>query len=122
MKGIVYRHYGSPDVLHYSPHDRAAKNQRRPYREPTWLGPVEAVGRNATRFQPGDPVFGGVRGAFAEYVCAPENRLALKPANLTYAQAAAVPMAGVTALQGLRDKGRVQPGQKVRKDMLEGKS
>jgi NADPH:quinone reductase-like Zn-dependent oxidoreductase len=76
-------------------------------------GEVEAVGRNVTRFQPGDPVFGGARGAFAEYVCAREDRLALKPANLTFEQAAAVPVAGLTALQGLRDKGRLQPGQKV---------
>ena len=76
-------------------------------------GEVEAVGRNATRFKPGDPVFGGVRGAFAEYVCAHEDRLALKPAKLTFEQAAAIPVAGLTALQGLRDKGRVQPGQKV---------
>jgi NADPH:quinone reductase-like Zn-dependent oxidoreductase len=76
-------------------------------------GEVEAVGRNVTRFKPGDPVFGGARRAFAEYVCAPENRLALKPANLTFEQAAAIPVAGLTALQGLRDKGRIQPGQKV---------
>lgn len=76
-------------------------------------GEVEAVGRNVTRFQPGDPVFGGVRRAFAEYVCARENRLALKPVNLTFEQAAAVPVAGLTALQGLRDKGRIQPGQRV---------
>lgn len=76
-------------------------------------GEVEAVGRNVTRFQPGDAVFGGSRGAFAEYVCAHENRLALKPANLTFEQSAAVPVAGLTALQGLRDKGRIQPGQKV---------
>jgi NADPH:quinone reductase-like Zn-dependent oxidoreductase len=76
-------------------------------------GEVEAVGRNVTRFQPGDAVFGGVRCAFAEYVCAPENRLALKPANLTFEEAAAIPVAGLTALQGLCDKGRIQPGQKV---------
>jgi NADPH:quinone reductase-like Zn-dependent oxidoreductase len=76
-------------------------------------GEVEAVGRNVTRFQPGDSVFGGARGAFAEYVCAREDRLALKPANLTFEQAAAVPVAGLTALQGLRDKGRIQPGQNV---------
>jgi len=76
-------------------------------------GEVEAVGRSVTRFQPGDPVFGGVRRAFAEYVCADENRLALKPVNLTFEQAAAVPVAGLTALQGLRDKGRIQPGQRV---------
>ncbi|HYP08827.1 MAG TPA: NAD(P)-dependent alcohol dehydrogenase [Bryobacteraceae bacterium] len=76
-------------------------------------GQIEAVGRNVTRFQPGDEVFGAQRGAFAEYVCAPEEALALKPANLTFEQAAAVPVAGLTALQGLRDKGRVQPGHNV---------
>ena len=76
-------------------------------------GQVEAVGRNVTRFQPGDEVFGTSRGAFAEYVCADEKKLALKPANVTFEQAAAVPMAAITALRGLRDKGRIQPGQKV---------
>ena len=76
-------------------------------------GEVEAVGKNVTRFQPGDPVFGAARGAFAEYVCAPEDKLASKPANLTFEQTAAIPVAGSTALQGLRDKGRLQPGQKV---------
>jgi NADPH:quinone reductase-like Zn-dependent oxidoreductase len=76
-------------------------------------GEIEAVGRNVTRFQPGDPVFGAARRAFAEYVCASEARLALKPANLTFEQAAALPVAGLTALQGLRDRGRVQPGQTV---------
>ncbi len=76
-------------------------------------GEVEAVGRNVTRFQPGEPVFGAARGAFAEYACAREDRLALKPANLTFEQAAALPVAGVTALQGLRDKAPVRPGQKV---------
>ena len=76
-------------------------------------GEVEAVGRKVTRFRPGDQVFGGVRRTFAEYVCAPESRLAVKPANLTFEQAAAIPVAGLTALQGLRDKGRIQPGQKV---------
>ncbi len=76
-------------------------------------GQVEAVGRNVTQFKPGDEVFGGCRGAFAEYVCARENKLALKPANVTFEQAAAVPVAALTALQGLRDKGRIQPGQKV---------
>lgn len=76
-------------------------------------GEVEAVGGNVTRLKPGDPVFGAARGAFAEYVCAPENSLALKPANLTFERAAAIPVAGLTALQGLRDKCRVQPGQKV---------
>ena len=76
-------------------------------------GQVEAVGRNVTRFKPGDAVFGSCRGACAEYACAAEPALALKPHNVTFEQAAAVPVAGYTALQGLRDKGRIQPGQKV---------
>jgi len=77
-------------------------------------GRVEAVGRNVTQFQPGDDVFGDIgHGGFAEYACARENRLAAKPANLSFEEAAAVPMAALTALQGLRDKGRIQPGQKV---------
>ena len=77
-------------------------------------GRVEAVGKNVTAFQPGDDVFGQVgRGGFAEYVCAPENALAHKPTNLTYEQAAAVSDSALTALQGLRDVGRLQPGQKV---------
>jgi NADPH:quinone reductase-like Zn-dependent oxidoreductase len=77
-------------------------------------GRVEAVGRNVTLFKPGDEVFGGRTGALAEYVCVREDRaLVLKPANMTFAQAASVPVAAVTALQGLRDKGHVQPGQKV---------
>jgi NADPH:quinone reductase-like Zn-dependent oxidoreductase len=76
-------------------------------------GRVEAVGRNVTRFKPGDEVFGACRGAFAEYVCAPESTLALKPRNVTFEQAASAPVAGFTALQALRDKGRLQPGQTV---------
>jgi NADPH:quinone reductase-like Zn-dependent oxidoreductase len=76
-------------------------------------GEVEAVGRNVRRLKPGDAVFGASRGAFAEYVCAPEGKLALKPGNLTFEQAAAVPVAGLTALQGLRDGARIQRGQAV---------
>lgn len=76
-------------------------------------GEVKATGKNVTRFRAGDAVFGSSRGAFAEYVCANENRLALKPANATFEQAASVPIAGVTALQGLRDKGRIERGQAV---------
>ncbi len=75
-------------------------------------GVVEAVGKNVTRFEPGDEVFGTADGSFAEYASAPQERLALKPANLTFEQAAVVPISGGTALQGLR-KGNVQPGQKV---------
>ena len=76
-------------------------------------GKVEAVGRNVTRFKPGDEVFGTGQGAFAEYACSREIKLALKPVRLTFEQAAAVPVAGITALQGLRDKGHVRPGQNV---------
>jgi NADPH:quinone reductase-like Zn-dependent oxidoreductase len=76
-------------------------------------GQVEAVGRNITQFKEGDEVFGSCRGSFAEYGCASEDRLALKPANITFEDAAAVPVAGLTALQGLRDKGRIQRGQRV---------
>jgi NADPH:quinone reductase-like Zn-dependent oxidoreductase len=77
-------------------------------------GQVEAVGKNVTQFKPGDEVFGGRTGAFAEYVCARADRaVALKPANITFEQAASVPIAAITALQSLRDTGRVQAGQKV---------
>jgi len=77
-------------------------------------GQVEEVGGNVKQFQPGDEVFGeGSYGGFAEYVCVDENRLVLKPANLTFEEAAAVPMAGLTALQGLRDKGQIRARQKV---------
>jgi NADPH:quinone reductase-like Zn-dependent oxidoreductase len=76
-------------------------------------GEVLAVGERVTRFKPGDAVFGLCKGAFAEYACAREDRLVPKPESVSYEQAAAVPVAGLTALQGLRDKGRLQPGQKV---------
>ena len=79
-----------------------------------FAGTVEAVGRNVTQFKPGDDVFGGRTGAFAEYVSVPEDRaVVLKPSNMTFEQAASVPIAAITALQGLRDKGKIQPGQKV---------
>ena len=76
-------------------------------------GVVTAVGSGVTRFRPGDEVFGIGKGAYAEYARAPENKLAPKPANLTFEQAAAVAVSGLPALQGLRDHGRIQPGQKV---------
>lgn len=78
-------------------------------------GKVEAVGKNVKEFQPGDEVFGdcGWGGAFAEYVCVTEKRLVLKPANISFEEAAAVFVAAITALQGLRDKGKIQSGQKV---------
>ena len=79
-------------------------------------GRVEFSGKNNTEFKPGDEVFGelpGYHGGFAEYVCTRGSTMALKPASLTFEQAAAIPQAGVLALQGIREKGQVQPGQKV---------
>jgi NADPH:quinone reductase-like Zn-dependent oxidoreductase len=81
-------------------------------------GEIEAAGRNITQFKPGDAVFGSCKGAFAEYACASESNLAMKPDNVTFEQAASVPIAAFTALQGLRrggltKDGKIQPGQKV---------
>jgi NADPH:quinone reductase-like Zn-dependent oxidoreductase len=77
-------------------------------------GYIEAVGKSVTRFRPGDEVYAEVdTGSFAEFTCVPEDVVGLKPANLTFEEAAAVPLAANTALQGLRDRGRVQAGQKV---------
>src|SRR6266571_4259352 len=79
-----------------------------------FAGTIEAVGKNVTQFKPGDDVFGGRGGAFAEYVCRrATGSVALKPASITFEQAASVNIAGITALQAVRDKGKVQPGQKV---------
>jgi len=89
---------------------RAPKSRVRGY---DVAGRVEAVGKNVTRFEVGDEVFGMCEGSFAEYACVKEDKLALKPANLGFEQAAAVPVSGFTALQGLRDHGKVQAGQSV---------
>jgi NADPH:quinone reductase-like Zn-dependent oxidoreductase len=149
MKAIVYRTYGSPDVLRCeelekpTPKDNevlikvcaASVNpldshlmRGKPYvarlifglRRPRIMRPgvdvagrVEAVGRNVTSFKPGDEVFGSCRGAFAEYACASETKLVMKPGKVTFEQAAAAPVAALTALQGLRDKGKLQPSQKL---------
>ena len=150
MKAIVYRCYGSPDVLEFedvakpTPADgevlvkvhAAAVNpldwhymRGSPYfvRLGSGLGApkdsrigvdfagtVEAVGKDVRQFKPGDEVFGGRNGAFAEYVVVPEDRaLVPKPSNVTFEQAASVPIAAVTALQALRDKGKIEPGQRV---------
>jgi NADPH:quinone reductase-like Zn-dependent oxidoreductase len=149
VKAVVYRRFGSPDVLEYeeidkptpednevlirvhaasvNPFDRhlirgepyvvrfiiglSKSKVKRPGVDVSGL--VEATGRNVTRFRPGDEVFGSCRGSFAEYVCAPESALVTKPGNVTFEQAAAVPVAGYTALQALRNKGHVRAGQKV---------
>jgi len=150
MKAIVYRCYGTPDVLKLeeiakpTPADdrvlvkvqAASVNpldwhymRGKPYvmrpmagmgrpdsilMGADFAGTVESVGKNVTRFKPGDEVFGDRNGAFGEYVSVAENgAMALKPSNMTMEQAAAVPIAGLTALQALRDKGKVQAGQKV---------
>lgn len=150
MKAIVYRTYGSADVLEIeevekpvpgegevlirvraasvNPLDahfmrgkpyvaRIAMGLTRPKRTRPGVdvaGEVESVGAEVTRFAPGDAVFGTCRGgAFAEFVCALESRLAAKGPGLNFAQAASLPVAGLTALQGLRGKGRLQPGPKV---------
>src|SRR5881628_599037 len=153
MKAIVYRNYGSPDVLRLeeiekptagddeilikvraaavNPLDLLFRGTSYMVRMITGLrkpkdtrlgvdvaGQVEAVDRNVTQFKLGDAVFGTCKGAFAEYVCTSESALVLKPDNVTFEQAASVPIAAITALQGLRlgglgDKGQIQPGQKV---------
>jgi len=148
MKAIVYRRYGSPDVLEsaeiekptpgddevlikvraasLNPLDRHIMRGRPPFlrivfglRKPRIrpgrdvAGQVEAVGRNVTQFKPGDEVFGVCRGALAEYACSRESALVTKPNNVTFEQAASVGVASLTALQGLRDKGKIRPGQKV---------
>src|SRR5213080_3014888 len=153
MKAIVYRNYGSPDVLRLeeiekptagddevlikvraaavNPVDLLFRGTSYMVRIMTGLrkpketrighdvaGQVEAVGRNVTQFKPGDAVFGTCKGAFAEHVCASESALVMKPDNVTVEQAASVPIAAITALQGLRlgglgDKGQIQGKHKV---------
>ncbi len=149
MQAIVYRSYGSPDVLklecvpkpiptddqilikvratsvnpvdwHYMRGTPTIARIAFGISKPKSIrlgvdaaGQVEAVGRNVTKFRAGDQVFGKGRGAFAEYALASENEIALKPTNLNFEQAAAIPVAASTALQALRDKGRIQSGQKI---------
>jgi NADPH:quinone reductase-like Zn-dependent oxidoreductase len=106
-------HYmrGSPSLMRLMSGIGAPKDTRLGV---DFAGTIEAVGKNVKRFKPGDEVFGGKNGAFAEYVTVREDRaLALKPGNMTFEQAASVPIAAVTALQALRDKGDIKPGQKV---------
>ncbi|MCP4300010.1 MAG: NAD(P)-dependent alcohol dehydrogenase [Gammaproteobacteria bacterium] len=150
MQAVVYRCYGSPDVLELASVEKPAplddevliKVHAASVNPLDWhymrgspylmrlgsglgvpnntrlgvdfAGTVEAVGQNVKRFKPGDEVFGGRTGAFGEYVIVREDRaLAMKPADITFEQAASVPIAAVTALQALRDKGHIEPGHKV---------
>jgi NADPH:quinone reductase-like Zn-dependent oxidoreductase len=101
---------GTPYIVHIAAGLRKPKDQRLGV---DVAGQVEAVGRNVTQFKAGDAVFGTCRGAFAEYACTSESALVMKPSNVTFEQAASVPIAAFTALQGLRDNGHIQPGQKV---------
>lgn len=149
MKAIVYREYGSPDVLRYEEVEKpmvgdddvlikvhAASVNPLDWRlmrgQPVLLrmgmgmlrpkdtrvgrdvaGVVEAVGRNNRQFKAGDQVFGGCGGSFAEYACGSEAKLAMKPASISFEEAASVPVAALTALQGLRDLGQIEQEQKV---------
>jgi NADPH:quinone reductase-like Zn-dependent oxidoreductase len=102
---------GTPYVMRLDSGLRKPKNTRLGV---DFAGTVEAVGKNVTTFKPGDEIFGGRRGAFGEYVVVwGDQTVARKPANISFEQAAGVPIAGVTALQALRDQAKVQPGQKV---------
>src|SRR5665647_3273913 len=127
MKAVVQVGYGSADVLEFKEIDKpvaadgdvlvrvhAASLGAGDYFVGVDLaGRVEAVGKNVTRFKPGDEVFGECSRACAQYACAEEDKLVHKPHNLTFEQAAAVPTSALVALQALRDHGKVQPGQKV---------
>ena len=152
MKAIVYKRYGSPDVLELKEIEKPAPKDSEvlikvyavSINDWDWgllqgtpfvnrlsyglikpkknilgsdiAGRIEAVGKKVKEFQPGDEVYGdlsGDWGGFAEYVCAHETALALKPARMTFEEAAAIPQAAMLAVQGLRDKGRIQPGQKL---------
>ena len=110
-RGVWHLMAGLPYPIRFAGYGvRAPKN---PVLGMDLAGVVEAVGRDVTRFSPGDEVFGIGKGAFAEYAVAPENKLAAKPTNLNFEQAAAIAISGLTALQALRDVAEVQPGQKV---------
>ena len=110
-RGVVHLMTGMPYAVRLAGGGLRAPKTRVRGREVA--GQVEAVGGDVTRFRPGDAVMGTCEGSFAEYACAREDRLVPKPGNLTFEEAAAVPVSGTTALQAVRDQGRLQPGQKV---------
>ncbi len=148
MKAVMYKQYGSPEVLHVNDIEMPAPNDnqvlvkvhaasvnpaeahmragggrlfgggllkpKQPIPGADFAGRVEAAGKNITKFQPGDDVYGRRDpGGLAEYLCVSEKSIATKPARISYEQAAAVPVAGITALQSLRDAGKLQAGQEV---------
>ena len=108
--GDVFSMRGSPWLARFSVGFPKPKNYILGW---DMAGRVQEVGNKVTRFKPGDEVYGSCSHTLAEYVCAAEDKFAMKPANLSFEQAAAVPSAAITALQGLRDVGKLQPGQKV---------
>jgi NADPH:quinone reductase-like Zn-dependent oxidoreductase len=113
-RGVVHVMTGLPYMIRLVVPTLGLRKPKVPVRGMDLAGQVEAVGEHVTRFRPGDEVFGwSDGGSYAEYTCAPEDHFAPKPANLTFEQAAAVPISAFAALQGLRDEGEVQAGQKV---------
>ena len=112
-RGVWHLMTGLPYFLRLIIPELGRRAPKNPVRGSDVAGVVEDVGRNVTRFQPGDEVFGIGMGSYAEYTRALESKLARKPAKLTFGQAAVVPISGLTALQAVRDSGKVQPGQKV---------
>ncbi len=112
-RGVWHVMTGLPYMIRLVVPSLGLREPKVPVRGVDLAGRVEAVGRTVTRFQPGDEVFGWCDGSYAEYACATEDHLTLKPANLSFEQAAAVPISGFAALQALRAVGEVQPGQAV---------
>jgi NADPH:quinone reductase-like Zn-dependent oxidoreductase len=112
-RGVWHLMTGLPYFLRLIIPDLGRRGPKNPVRGSDVAGVVEAVGKDVTKFQPGDEVFGIGQGSYAEYTRVLEAKLAPKPANLTFEQAAVVPISGLTALQAVRDSGKVQPGQKV---------
>lgn len=112
-RGVWHLMTGLPYFLRPLIPDLGLRAPKNPVRGSDLAGVVEAAGNNVTAFKPGDEVFGIGMGSYAEYTRVPEDKLAPKPANVTFEQAAVVPISGLTALQAVRDSGNVQPGQKV---------
>jgi NADPH:quinone reductase-like Zn-dependent oxidoreductase len=112
-RGVWHVMTGLPYMIRLVVPTLGLRKPKVPVRGMDVAGRVEAVGRQVTRFQPGDEVFGWCDGSYAEYATAGEDHFALKPTTLSFEQAAAVPISGFAALQGLRDEGQVQPGQNV---------
>ncbi|MGH2702144.1 MAG: NAD(P)-dependent alcohol dehydrogenase [Actinomycetota bacterium] len=112
-RGVWHLMTGLPYFLRLILPDLGLRAPKNPVRGSDVAGVVAAVGKDVTEFQPGDEVFGIGIGSYAEYTRVPQDKLAAKPANLTFEQAAVVPISGLSALQAVRDSGKVQPGQKV---------